>query len=293
VNTMIDRRAARPDQGLRAMQRIVDQIGTEEDAEIALRTVPRPVEDALDTTPTVDERLWHAHVTYARTQHAGLRRLLVEEYQGYAISLAQRMHREGEPLEDLVQVAFEGLLVALKRFEPHRGIPFVGFATPTIIGSLKRHYRDTGWLLRVPRRVHELAGPARQATEALTGELGRSPSLDETAERLGVDVEDLIVAQEAMNARATTSIDAITNDDGSPRDRFGALDPGMRSIEDLLTLEQALGELDERDREVVRLYFFEEWSQVDIAAHFGVSQMQVSRWIAASLRRLGSWIPAD
>jgi RNA polymerase sigma-B factor len=274
------------------LERLLARICEPGDVWLAAATLPAALGEGVGASP-VDPMLWRAHVCYNRTRDAGLRRQLVEEYQGYAVSLARRMHREGEPLEDLIQVAFEGLLVALNRFETTRGIPFVGFATPTIMGALKRHYRDAGWLMRVPRRVHELATPARLAEEALTAELGRAPSLDETAKRLGVDVEDLIVVQEAQTARSMSSIEALSGTDGEARGRFGATDPGIGKVDDRLALKQAFGELGARDREVVRLYFFEERSQVDIASRFGVSQMQVSRWISAIARRMGSWIPAD
>jgi len=286
------RTTTQPKRKAQAFDRLIEQFSEPGDRELVERTIPRSLDEGTDDAPAVDERLWHAHVCYARSRDAGLRRLLVEEYQGYAVSLAQRLHRDSEPLEDLVQVAFEGLLVALNRFEPERGVPFIGFATPTILGSLKRHYRDVGWLVRVPRRVHELAAPARRATDDLTAELGRSPSIGETAERLGVDVEDLIVAQEATNARSTTSLDAMVTPGGRPREHLGAVDPNMAHVDDLLALEQALGELPERDRLVIRRYFFDGRSQVEIAAEFGVSQMQVSRWLSSNLRRLRSWIPA-
>lgn len=263
-----------------------------EDEIQATATVPRQLDEA-DDSPAVDERVWLAHVCYARTHDASLRRVLVDEYRSYALSLATQMYREGEPREDLAQVAFEGLLLAFDRFDPGRGIPFVGFATPTIIGGLKRHFRDTGWLLRVPRRVHELVSPARRASEDLSLELGREPSHGEVAARLGVDVEDLLIAEEASSARSMTSLDLPPDDGTTPYDRLGGLDTEIVHLENMLSLRQALGELSERDQETIRRYFFENQSQEEIALAFGVSQMQVSRWIASCLARLRSWLPAD
>ncbi len=263
-----------------------------EDVAQAKATVPRQL-DGTDDSPAVDEQVWLAHVCYARTRDAGLRRVLVDEYRSYVLSLATRMYREGEPRDDLAQVAFEGLLQSFDRFDPARGIPFVGFATPTILGGLKRHYRDTGWLLRVPRRVHELVSPARRAGEELSVELGREPSTREVAARLGVDVEDLLIAEEASSARATTSLDLPPDEGTTPHDRLGGLDPEIAHLENMLSLRQALGELSERDQETIRRYFFENQSQDEIAKAFGVSQMQVSRWITSSLARLRSWLPAD
>lgn len=282
-------RSRRENNGLDA---VLGRVVHPEDTIQAEATVPRQLDGAGDF-PAVDEQVWLAHVCYARTRDAGLRRVLVEEYRSYVLSLATQMYREGEPREDLAQVAFEGLLLAFDRFDPARGIPFVGFATPTILGGLKRHYRDTGWLLRVPRRVHELVSPARRASEELSVELGREPSPSEVAARLGVDVEDLLIAEEASSARSTMSLDLPPEDGTTPYDLIGGLDPEIAHLDNVLSLRQALGELSDRDQETIRRYFFENQSQDEIARAFGVSQMQVSRWIASSLARLRSWLPAD
>jgi RNA polymerase sigma-B factor len=260
----------------------------------AWRSIPRG-NDAEDRGrfPGVDVEVWLLHVRYARSRQPAVRAQLVEEYGGYATALARRLHREGEALEDLIQVALEALLIALERFDPARGIPFPAFANPTILGSLKRHYRDLGWSLRVPRRVHELAVPARDVADRLTMELGRSPTVAEVARDLGVEEETLLAAQEATHARSVSSLDAPMGDGERRSDLLGSVDSGLARAENRVALAQALDELTDRDREVLALYFFEDLSQSEIAERYDVSQMQVSRWLTASLRRLRSRMPAD
>jgi len=272
------------------MEEVQDQL----DRLQAWRSIPRS-NDAEDrgTFPGVDVEVWLLHVRYARTRQPEVRAQLVEEYSGYATALARRLHREGEALEDLIQVALEALLIALERFDPARGIPFPAFASPTILGSLKRHYRDLGWSLRVPRRVHELAVPARDVADRLTMALGRSPTVAEVARDLGVEEETLLAAQEATHARSVSSLDAPMGDGERRSDLLGSIDAGLARAENRVALVQALHELTDRDREVLALYFFEDLSQTEIAERYDVSQMQVSRWLTASLRRLRSRMPAD
>ncbi len=269
-----------------------EDLGEAVDVVAARGTLPRQLHDA-GISSEVDFDTWVLHVRYARTGDASVRARLVEEYRGYATALARRLHRDGEPLEDLVQVALEALLTALQRFEPERSIPFPAFATPTIVGSLKRHYRDLGWAVRVPRRIHEIAAPARNVADRLTLEFGRSPTVAEVASVLGVAEDTLLEAQEATYARSVSSLDAPAGEDGTRMDLLGSVDPGIGRAENRLALAQALGELTERDRELLDLYFFDELTQSEIAGRYGVSQMQVSRWLTAAIRRLRSRMPAD
>jgi RNA polymerase sigma-B factor len=234
----------------------------------------------------VDLDVWVLHVRYERTHSPAVQAELAEIYRGYAAALARRLHREGEPLEDLVQVAMEALLRAIDRFETERGLPFPAYATPTIIGSLKRHYRDLGWSMRVPRRVHEVAAPVREAADRLTVQLGRSPQVSEVAAELGLTVEQVLEAQEASYARSTRSLDSPRGEDGSQFEVLGAADPEFAKSEDHLALQGALEHLSETERELVQLYFVEEMTQSDIGERLGVSQMQVSRLLAATVRRL-------
>ena len=259
----------------------------DEDRRVARETIPASWGE--DGQGDVDPQLWLLHVCYSRHPDAELRRLLVEEYDTYTLSLARRMHREGESIEDLRQVAFEALLVSLDRFDPERGVPFVAFASLTITGALKRHYRDVGWLIRVPRRVHELAAPAKRVTDELTMELGHAPTLDEVATRLGVDVEELIEAQEATRARSLSSLSTlVTGENGEPLDVLGDLDPDMAAREDVVDLHRALDTLDDADCELVKEYFFDELTQSEMAERHDVSQMQISRRVRSVTRRLAA-----
>lgn len=211
---------------------------------------------------------------------------LVDHYRGYATALARRLHRRGLPLEDLEQVALEALVKALQRFDPDRGVPFLAYATPTVVGAIKRHYRDSGWMVRVPRGVHELVRAARTTADELTGALGRPPSAEEVASALQIDVETLLSMEEALIARSVTSLDASPTGGTPAAERVAEDDRRLASAENRVALGQALRLLASRDAEVLDLYFAREWSQVRIADHFGVSQMQVSRWIASALKRL-------
>jgi len=256
--------------------------GSDIDVERARRSLPRPSAGQ----PPIELAVWTMHVRYARTRDAAVREELVGTYTAYAVSLARRMHREGEPLDDLIQVAMEGLLLAIERFDPERRLPFPAFATPTIVGSLKRHYRDLGWGMRVPRRIHEVAGPVREAADRLTMQLGRSPLVAEVAHDLGLTEDQVLEAQEATYARAMASLDAPVGEDGSRFESLGELDGEFGRTENRMALHQALGDLTDRDRELVQLYFVQEMTQSEIGEQLGVSQMQVSRWLAATVRRL-------
>lgn len=272
----------------RTLRGSTDEGATREERVLAVQTLPRSGD-----APGVDPDLWLLHVQYWTRSTPELRNRLVEEYQGYALAMARRMHRDGEPIEDLRQVAFEALLLALERFDPRRGCPFLGFASLTINGALKRHYRDHGWLLRVPRRVHELAAPIRRATERLTGELGRSPTLEEIAAELEIDVELLLEAQEAERARSVGPLSVLTpTDTGYERETVGRQDPGFDRCIDRVDLRRALADLDDDERDLVHKYYFEDLTQTEIADQLGVSQMQVSRLLASITRRLAGKIDA-
>jgi RNA polymerase sigma-B factor len=284
------------DSVLEARQRAIPSpIPSPSDRRTADDTIPRGADrdDRADTRPAVDPDVWLLHVQLQEHDDDAALEALVEEYRPYALSIARRLHREGESLEDLQQVAFEALVATLRRFDCHRGIPFPAFATPTIVGALKRHYRDNGWALRVPRAVHDITGPARAAVEALTMELGRAPSVTEVAQRMGVSEEDLLLAQEAVRARSTISLDVPVRDDGSRRLELPTDDEQLELADGRAALAAAIEHLDERSRTVLGLYFFEEQSQSQIAERYGVSQMQVSRWISAALSRLRSRMRPD
>ncbi|HEU5151596.1 MAG TPA: sigma-70 family RNA polymerase sigma factor [Iamia sp.] len=278
----------------RHVRRTLDQVTEAVDVLQARRTVPRG-DDARDWSrrPGVPLPIWLLHVRYARSGSAEDLGALVAEYEQYALSLARRLRRDREPSDDLDQVARESLVVALQRFDCERGLPFPAFATPTILGALRRHYRDHGWSIRVPRKVHEMAVPAREATDRLTTELGRPPTADEVAQELGIETADLLATQQAAAARTPASLDSTPTVDGpSQHEVIGDDDRNLLVAEDQVVLSQAIEHLGERDRDVIRLYFFEELTQSQIAERYGVSQMQVSRWIASIVKRLRSHMQA-
>lgn len=237
--------------------------------------------------PAVDPTVWAHHVAYADRRCPRALNALVTRYRPYAESTAKRLYRRGEPLEDLVQVSLEALLLALRRFDPDRGTPFLAFAKPTIVGSLRRHFRDAGWAIRVPRRVHELAGPMRIAAEFLRQDLGREPSAGEIADFLGVAPTDVDAAARAHAARRTVSIDAPDPATGATRhDIVGFVDRDFDRVENREALAECLEALPEEERQLLRRYFVERMTQSEIAAELGCSQMQVSRLLARSIRRL-------
>jgi RNA polymerase sigma-B factor len=243
--------------------------------------------------PAVESELWAAHVALHRRRRAEDRARLVAHYHDHTRRLARRFYRRGEPVDDLEQVAFEGLVLALERFDPRRRLPFLGFANPTIMGSLKRHYRDAGWALRVPRRVHDLSRPLRDAHDHLVQDLGRAPTASELADVLGVPVDEVRSAQEAERVRASTSIDAPVGDqEGSLKDHLAVTDPRFGRVEDLAALQAALHHLSEESRELLGLYFEDGLTQQEIGRRIGVSQMQVSRLLERVLAQLRSHVPA-
>jgi RNA polymerase sigma-B factor len=217
------------------------------------------------------------------------REALVERFLPLARQLARRYQRGSEALDDLVQVASLGLLKAIERFDPERPTAFSSFAVPTILGELKRHFRDRGWSVRVPRDLQELAVRVEREGEALSRELGRAPSVAELAERVGVTSEQVLEAREAGAAYRAVSLDRPRDDDEEgegPADQFGAEDPGYGLAEDAATVERLMRVLTDREREVLRLRFAEDLTQSEIGERVGVSQMHVSRIIRQSIARL-------
>jgi RNA polymerase sigma-B factor len=229
---------------------------------------------------------------YHHDQDPAAREALVERFLPLARQLARRYQGAGEPLEDLVQVASLGLLKAIDRFEPERATAFSSFAVPTILGELKRHFRDKGWAVRVPRDLQELAVKLDRTTDGLSRELGRAPSADEIAERLGVTTEEVLEAREAAHAYRAVSLDRprTEDDEGGDvvADAFGDEDPGFVRAEDAATVDRLMRVLTGREREVLRLRFEEDLTQAEIAEQVGVSQMHVSRLLRRSLDRLSA-----
>ena len=205
--------------------------------------------------------------------------------------LARRFRDRGEPLEDLVQVGTIGLIKAVDRFDPQRGVEFSTYATPTIVGEIKRHFRDKGWAIRVPRRLQELRISLGRATAELSQKSGRAPTVGELAAHLGVSEDEVIEGLEGAQAYSTTSLDAHAGgDDGddSPSlgDRLGSEDLDLEAVEYRESLKPLLAALPSRERRILALRFFHGMTQSEIAAEVGISQMHVSRLLAKSLATL-------
>jgi RNA polymerase sigma-B factor len=240
-----------------------------------------------------DERLLER---YHATGDAALREELVHRYLPFARGLAMRYRSGSEPSEDLIQVASLGLVNAIDRFDPKRGAPFTAFAAPTILGELKRHFRDRVWTVRVPRSLKERIADVEEAITKLTGALQRSPSVGEVAERLGLDEMEVLEALEASDTRSPLSLDhpgPADADDVPEGEWIGAEDERYEIVEGRATVEQALPALSERERLVLHLRFVEDWTQSQIAERIGCSQMHVSRILRRTLQRIREQIADD
>ena len=226
---------------------------------------------------------------YARTRDPRLREQLVHRYLPLARYAASQYRRSAEPFDDLVQVASVGLLKAIDRYDPVRGAAFSSYALPTMSGELRRHFRDRGWMVRPPRDLQEQALAVERAAEVLHRELGRSPTVDELAERVGTDAEAVLEAREALNARLSTSFSAPVrgeDDDLDLGSRLGAEDDGFAVAEHRATLTTLTRALTQREREIVRLRFDEDLTQAEIGEIVGLSQMHVSRVLRAAIEKL-------
>ncbi|HEX2468186.1 MAG TPA: SigB/SigF/SigG family RNA polymerase sigma factor [Solirubrobacterales bacterium] len=245
-----------------------------------LEAAPATPEDAL----AGDEELLRR---YATTRDEAARDEIVRRYLPFARSLAFRYSGGTEPADDLVQVASVGLMAALERFDPARGVPFIGFAGPTILGELRRHFRDRVWTLRVPRGLQERIRDVEEVLAKLSHDLERSPTVTEIAAQLDVEEVDVLEAFAASDARRTISYDRPATEDGDEQqaiaERIGAEDPGFELVEDRSALRAGVGALSELEREVLRLRFVEDLTQSRIAEHVGYSQMHVSRIIRRAL----------
>jgi RNA polymerase sigma-B factor len=208
---------------------------------------------------------------------------LAEQMLPLARSLARRYAGKGEPLDDLEQVASLGLLKAIDRFDVSRDVRFATFAVPTIAGELKRHFRDRGWMLRVPREIQELCARVVRAREALTRDLGRSPTVEEVAGALDTGVEQVLEALRAADAYRMMSLDEPLADGAGALEAIGGDDEGFALAEHRVMLSPGLAGLGDREREIVRLRYYEGLTQREIARAVGVSQMHVSRLIRRSI----------
>ncbi len=257
-------------------------------------TVPSAVEHVRARSAQLfavlhDESASAAERSLARDDLVHLHLSLVEH-------CARRFRNRGEPFEDLVQVGTIGLIKAVDRFETDRGVEFSTYATPTVIGEIKRHFRDKGWAIRVPRRLQELRMQIGGATGELTQKLGRSPTPRELADVIGCSVEEIMEGIESSHAYATLSLDASDDsDDGPPAmlASLGVVDANIEHVEVRESIKPLLEGLGEREKRILLLRFFKNMTQSQIAEEIGVSQMHVSRLLTRTLAQLRTSLEAD
>ncbi|MHA6759146.1 RNA polymerase sigma factor SigF [Streptacidiphilus sp. PAMC 29251] len=218
-----------------------------------------------------------------------VRNTLVELNLALVRFAAARFRTRSEPMEDIVQVGTIGLIKAIDRFDPEREVEFPTFAMPTILGEIKRFFRDTSWAVHVPRRLQELRLQLARSGDELSQKLDRAPSVAELAAHLNLTEEEVCEGLTASNAYSVSSLDAQPSEDdteGSFADRVGCIDPGMEGIENLESLKPLIAQLSERERTILSLRFVAEMTQSQIGAELGVSQMHVSRLLARALGKL-------
>ena len=225
------------------------------------------------------------------------RETLIEQYMSLVRSLARRYSYRGEQLDDLVQIGAIGLIKAIDRFDLDRGVELTTYATPNIIGEIKRHFRDKGWAVRVPRGLQELNVQLSRLVESLTVDLGRSPTIPELAKAAGVEEEAVLEALESGRAYASLSLSTGSGGDGEddldPMDSIGTEERQFEVSEDRAVLAPGFRVLDERERKIVQLRFFDGLTQSQIAQQVGISQMHVSRLIRRSLEKIREEIASD
>jgi RNA polymerase sigma-B factor len=269
--------------------------GAEEDAEII------PAVEAVPPRAVIAEE-GEGNDLHARTaalfaamqgadnesEAARLRDELVEMHLPLAEYLARRFGNRGELHEDLVQVATIGLIKAIDRFDLERGVAFSTYATPTIVGEIKRHFRDRGWTIRVPRRLQEIQAVINQAVSDLGQELGRSPTVAELAKKIGMTEEEILEGLESANAYSPLSLDAPdpSGEVGAVIEQLGDYDDALDAVVDRETIKPLLDQLDARAKRILLLRFFRNMTQSQIAEELGISQMHVSRLLSRTLADL-------
>jgi RNA polymerase sigma-B factor len=247
---------------------------------VSAATVVRPQVDSM-----VDEhellRRWH------EDGDENARRMLIERMMPLVRSLARRYANRGEPLDDLEQVGCVGLIKAVDRFDLTRELRFSTFAVPTILGEIKRHFRDRAWSVRVSRGLQELSARVAREVDRLSTKLGRSPTVDDLAEATGSTPEQVLEALQGAQAYSTVPLDEPLGEEGEPVARIGGEDPAYLAAERRIELRRGLNLLTERERQILLLRFFAGLTQREIAERVGISQMHVSRLLRRSLERMG------
>ena len=224
---------------------------------------------------------------FGRLPDPGAREALAKQFLPLAEYFARRFSGRGEPVDDLTQTASLGMLNAIDRFDPERGVPFSTYAAATIVGELKRHFRDRGWALRVPRHVQETAILVNRTVSVMWQELGRAPTVAEIAKSADIGEDEVLQALDALQSYTTDSLDAPVGDATSTAaEAFGSEDRSFEVSEEWLSVAPALRDLPERERRILYLRFFEGRTQTEIADELGISQMHVSRLVSQSLEKL-------
>ncbi|WP_298578972.1 SigB/SigF/SigG family RNA polymerase sigma factor [uncultured Olegusella sp.] len=245
--------------------------------------------------PVWDRDRTRALFAQYRAGNEDARQQLIVNHLNLVRFLASKFKNRGEPLEDLIQVGTIGLIKAIDRFEPDRGLEFTTYATPTIMGEIKRHFRDKGWSVRVPRRLQELSQKVSAATETLTRELQHSPSVEELAEHVGATVDEVLEAMESSSAYNSVPLESGKNEDDESAaviDRYVTIDKDLEGSDDRMLLEQVMTDFSPRERDIVRMRFVEGLTQVEIAEKLGISQVQVSRLLRRTLSKMQERIEA-
>ena len=238
------------------------------------------------------------HDTDDLAERDRIKERLVEGYTDLVYFLARKFQNRGEPLDDIVQVGFLGLIKAIERFDPSLGNEFTTFATPTVTGEIKRYFRDKGWAIRFPRRLQELYQQIVRTNEALKNELNRQPTVAEVAERLGVSEDDVLEAMEMSTAYTPVSIDSSPGSADGEEGRqlgesIGGEDPNLHRVEMRDVLARAMEHLNPRERKILALRFYDELSQSEIAKRLGISQMHVSRLQRAAQEQLRQYLSEE
>lgn len=262
----------------------------EEHAAVQTEEEPRVVEEARG-----DEEIF---LRYYRTRDPVLRERLVMNHMNLVRFLAKKFANRGEPLDDLIGVGTIGLMHAIDRFDPERGIRFATFATPTIVGEIKRHFRDRGWAIKVPRRLQEVNLASNKAVEQLTSKLNRTPTVQEVSEAIGASIEETLEGMELGHLYELVSLDnELGGDDDDSRSRLedyvGQEDVAFEELGVRSRLEDAIGRLTPRERKIIILRFFKGWSQTDVAKELQISQMHVSRLQHRALNRLREMVQSE
>ena len=242
------------------------------------------------------ERTRELFCRYKEEGDEDAREQLIVSHLNLVRFLASKFKNRGESLDDLIQVGTIGLIKAIDRFEPERGLEFTTYATPTIMGEIKRHFRDKGWSVRVPRRLQELSAKVNQATDELTCDLQRSPSVDEIAKYLDVSVDEVLEAMESSSAYSSVPLESGSseNEDApSVLDRYATEDKDLVASDDRMVIQEAISSFSPREQEVLTMRFKDGLTQVEIANRLGVSQVQVSRFLRRTLKKVQDHIDPE